>query len=177
MTRVLYVVACASPPVHYIADMITASQAREWNVCLVLTPSARLWLSGQIEGLSALTGYPVRDAYKLPGEPDALPPADAIAVTPASANTINKWAAGLGDNLALGLITEAIGKGVPLVAIPFVNVWQAAHPAFDQSVATLRAAGVTVLLDESGSQSSHVAGGFRSDDFPWSRALDALEPG
>jgi hypothetical protein len=49
------------------------------------------------------------------------------------------------DTLALGLVTEAIGMGLPLVAAPALNSAQAAHPAFEHSVATLRAACVTVL--------------------------------
>jgi hypothetical protein len=35
-----------------------------------------------------------------------LPPADAIAVAPATYNTINKWAAGISDTLALGILCE-----------------------------------------------------------------------
>jgi Flavoprotein len=35
---------------------------------------------------------------------------DAIIVAPATFNTINKWAVGISDTLALGLLTEAIGR-------------------------------------------------------------------
>jgi flavoprotein len=55
-----------------------------------------------------------------------LPPPDAIVVAPATFNTINKWAAGISDTLVLGLLTEAIGKRLPVVALPFVN---AARPS------------------------------------------------
>ena len=65
-----------------------------------------------------------------------------MIVAPATFNTINKWAAGISDTLALGLLTEAIGKGLPLVALPFLNVAQARHPAFARSVEQLRQAGV-----------------------------------
>ncbi|TDD20573.1 hypothetical protein E1294_17440 [Nonomuraea diastatica] len=51
-----------------------------------------------------------------------------LLVCPASLNTINKWAAGVGDTLALGLITEDIGVGLPIIAAPAVNGAQAAHP-------------------------------------------------
>lgn len=97
------------------------------------------------EALEAQTGYPVRSDYKDPDAPDVLPDPDAMAVCPATFNTINKWAQGISDTLALGLITEAIGMGLPLVAAPALNSAQAAHPAFGQSVETLRTAGVTVL--------------------------------
>jgi phosphopantothenoylcysteine synthetase/decarboxylase len=68
-------------------------------------------------------------------------------VGPATFNTINKWAAGISDTLALGLLTEAIGKRLPMVALPFINAAQAEHPAFQGSVDRLRAVGVQLLYD------------------------------
>jgi hypothetical protein len=35
-----------------------------------------------------MTGHPVRTSYKLPDEPDVLPPPDAILVAPATFNTV-----------------------------------------------------------------------------------------
>jgi hypothetical protein len=145
---------------------------RGWDVCLILTRPPR-WLADEIPALGKLTGHPVRSAFKLPGQPDVLPPADAMLAAPASSNTINKWAAGISDTLALGLITEAIGKQLPLVALPFLNAWQAAHAAFDQSVKTLSDAGVSVLLG-GGGYTPHGPGGSSGAKFPWGVALDAL---
>ena len=88
--------------------------------------------------LAELTGFPVRSDYKRPEEPDVLPPADAIAVVPATFNTINKWAQGISDTLGLGLLNEALGLGLPLIAVPWPNVALARHPAFANSVAMLR---------------------------------------
>jgi phosphopantothenoylcysteine synthetase/decarboxylase len=105
-------------------------------------PPAAGWLA---DDLAALTGHPVRSAYKLPGEPDVLPSADAMIVVPATFSTINKWAAGISDTLALGLINEAIGMSIPIVTVPYVNAPLARHPALAASFATLRGAGVTVL--------------------------------
>jgi hypothetical protein len=62
-----------------------------------------------------------RHDYKLPGEPDLLPEPDAIIVAPATFNTINKWAAGIADTLALGLLCEATGKGLPVVVLPYLG--------------------------------------------------------
>ena len=92
----------------------------------------------------AATG-PVLYQYKRPGEPDVLPSPDAILVAPATANTIAKWALGISDNLALGLITEALGLPVPIAVVPGRNDAQAAHPAHAGYLATLRGAGVSVL--------------------------------
>ena len=142
---VLYVIVCAAPRAREISELVTTAQAARWTVCVVATPQALKFVD--ITGLEEQTGYPVRHEYKQPAEPDALPPADAMIVCPATFNTINKWAAGISDTLALGLLTEAIGMGLPLIAAPSVNSAQAAHRAFARSVAELRAMGVTVLYD------------------------------
>ena len=75
------------------------------------------------------------------------PSPDALVVAPATFNTINKWAAGISDTLALGLLNEAIGLGLPIVAVPTANVALVRHPAFLRSVDQLRAWGVHVLFD------------------------------
>jgi len=169
----LYLVACACPPVLHIHNMITASRERGWDVSLVLTPSAALWLEADVDRLAALTTHPVRSTYKLPHDPDVLPPADAMVVAPATFNTLNKWAAGISDTLALGLVTEAIGKRMPLVALPFLNTWQADHPAFEHNVRFLGAAGVRVLLG-AGGYTPHGPNEKAAARFPWHLALEAL---
>jgi phosphopantothenoylcysteine synthetase/decarboxylase len=118
----------------------------------------------------------VRSEYKEPGTPDVLPPADAIVVGGASFNTLNKWAAGIADNLALGLLTEGIGLGLPLAALPFLNAAQAAHPAFARSVQQLREAGVKVLLGSTGYE-PHVPhqGSKHLASYPWPVLLAAVE--
>lgn len=105
-----------------------------------------------------------------------LPPANALIVGGASFNTINKWAQGHADNLALGLLTEAVGLGLPLVALPFLNAAQAAHPAFYRSVEELRDMGVTVLVDDAG-YAPHVPhqGSRHLHEYPWGLALAAVD--
>ena len=97
--------------------------------------------------LAGLTGHPVRVRYKRPEEPDVLPPPDAFVIAPATFNTINKLAHGISDTLALGLLSEAIGLGLPIIAVPWPNVHLARHPVFRRSVPVLREWGVTVILD------------------------------
>ncbi len=170
---VLYVIGCAAPPVLRIRTLISSAMSRGWDTCLILTPTAERWITEDVPALAEITGHPIRSTYKLPGEPDVLPAADAMLVAPATSNTINKWAAGISDTLALGLITEAIGKRLPLVALPFVNEAQSLHPAFPRSVATLRFAGVKVLLGDGG-YTPHGPSGSNGAEFPWSRALEEL---
>jgi phosphopantothenoylcysteine synthetase/decarboxylase len=76
-----------------------------------------------------------------------LPPADAFAAAPATFNTVNKWAAGISDTLALGLLNEATGLALPIVTVPWPNAALARHPAFGRSISTLRGCGVRVILD------------------------------
>lgn len=140
---VLYLIVCASPRARRIGELVTLLQADGWDVCVVATPQALKFIDRA--ALETQTGYPVRHDYKQPDEPDVLPEPDAMVVCPATANTIAKWALGISDTLALGLTTEAMGMGLPLVAAPSLNSAQAAHPAFEQNVAVLRAAGVNVL--------------------------------
>jgi phosphopantothenoylcysteine synthetase/decarboxylase len=94
------------------------------------------------EAIEAQTGYPIRSAWRTPSIPQPLRPADAIAVAPATFNTINKWAAGISDTLALGILCEAYGLGIPVAVQPYVNSAQAPHPAYAESLARLQSIGV-----------------------------------
>ena len=92
-----------------------------------------------ISAVVALTGYPVRSEYKVPGEADALPKADAIVVVPATFNTINKWALGIGDTLAVSMLCESLGRGTTsIVAVPYLKADLARHPAFSKSLRVLQ---------------------------------------
>ena len=176
-TRTLYLIACAAPPARRIQHAIRAAQEAGWDVCLILTPSAYRWAAEDAEGeigtLERLTGHPVRWQYKLPSQADVLPSPDAILVAPLTANTVNKWAAGISDTLALGLITEGIGLGLPITALPHWNDAQNAHPAVARNVEFLRAAGVNILLGEGGFVPHKPKQG-NPDTYPWQAALDAL---
>lgn len=142
---------------------------------VVPTPSAVDFID--ISGLEETTGHPIRARYRRPGEDGKLPSADAVIVAPATYNTINKWAAGISDTFALGLLAELTPSAVPVVVLPFVNTSLAANRAFIRSVDELREAGVKVLLGDDGFV-PHPAGhgGGRIASFPWELALDAIEP-
>jgi Flavoprotein len=171
---VLYMIVCGSPVTRHVDKLVVLAQARNWDVCVVATPDGLKFLD--IPRVAALTGHPVRHRYKYPGDPDVLPPADAMIVAPATVNTIAKWAAGIADTLALGMLVEALGRGLPIVAMPFTNAAMAAHPAFRTGMANLREWGVTVLFGDDvmplhppGTGEEHL------DEFPWWLALDALD--
>jgi phosphopantothenoylcysteine synthetase/decarboxylase len=94
-------------------------------------------------------------------------------VAPAAYNTINKWAAGISDTYALGVLAEATGMGVPIVVVPFVNSALASREAFGENVARLRREGMRILLGEEGVQPHPPRGGSGLiPGFPWHLALD-----
>lgn len=173
MSRTLYLFGSAAPPVLHVTDPITAAQADGWDVCLGLTPTAADWLSDDLSALEQLTGHPVRSTYKRPGQPDVWPPADVILLAPATFNAINQWAAGIVDKFVIGVVAEAIGKNVRLLAMPCVNSAYVQHPAFERSVQTLRDAGVTVLYG-SGGFIPNPPGQGRPGSYPWHLALQAV---
>lgn len=158
---VLYVVACGAPPADQLPSFVGFAQEQSWDVCVIATPYGMKFLDAA--ALEDLTGHPVRSEYKDPAEPDVLPPADAIVVAPATFNTVNKWAQGISDTLALGLLNEAVGLGLPVAAVPWTNAPLAAHPVFQRSITVLAEWGVRVILDLA--QLPPATGG--PDAFPW----------
>jgi phosphopantothenoylcysteine synthetase/decarboxylase len=143
-TPVLYVVACGGRPAGDLPSFIPRLTAQGWEICVIATPSALKFMD--VPTLSELTGHVVRCDYKQPDEPDVLPLADAVAVAPATFNTINKWARGISDTLALGILNEAIGLGLPIVAVPVPNTALAKHPAFEESIERLRSWSVRLIF-------------------------------
>jgi phosphopantothenoylcysteine synthetase/decarboxylase len=144
---VLYVITCASASAPRIPRFVTQAQAARWDVCVILTPQATQFVDGAV--LAHLTGHPVRSGYKHPEEPDVLPRADAVIALPATFNTLNKWALGISDTLALGILCEYTGKGIPVIAVPGVTTASGldTYPAFLRSLRMLRRYGVCVLYE------------------------------
>jgi len=173
-SRVLYLFGSAAPPVFDVAAVIQDAQARGFDVCLGLTPTANRWLEGQLPELERLTGHPVRSEYKLPGEADVWPKADVILVAPATFNTVNAWAQGITRDFIVGVVAEGIGKGIPIVTMPCVNAAYARHRQFERSVAELREMGVEVLYGEGGFV-PNAPGQGKPKEYPWPLALDAAE--
>jgi phosphopantothenoylcysteine synthetase/decarboxylase len=167
----LYVVACAAGVAPDVGTLISAAQEQGWGVGVVATPLGLGFLDKA--AVEARTGYPVRSAWRRPGDVRPLPPADAIAVAPATFNTINKWAAGISDTLALGILCEAYGLGIPTAVLPYVNSAMAAHPAYAESLSRLRSMGVRISAYEPHPPKS----GGGAARFRWEEALELLAQG
>ena len=170
--RVLYVIVCGAGPAGEVGRLVDLAQDCGWIVQIIATPSALAFIDAP--KLEAQTGRPVRSEYRSPGEPKS-PRADAIIVAPATYNTVNKWANGISDTYALGILAEAPGLGIPVVALPFVNSALARRAPFKDSVKTLRREGVRILLGP-GEFEPHPpgSGGERISDFPWNLALASV---
>lgn len=172
--KVLYVIVCAAGPASYVGVLVEEAIGRGWDTYVIPTPSAVDFLD--IAELETATGHPVRSRYRLAGEPGRLPHANAMIVAPATYNTINKWASGISDTFALGLLAEMIGLGVSTAVLPFVNSALAANRSYQRSLDELQAAGVDILVGP-GAIKPHPSGTGETllKDFPWHLALDAIE--
>ena len=92
-----------------------------------------------------LSEHPVRVTPRTPSEPDPLPDADALLAAPLTFNSLCKWAAGISDTLALGILNESLGLPAPVTAAPCIKKALRAHPAYQPGAARLEEAGVSVL--------------------------------
>jgi phosphopantothenoylcysteine synthetase/decarboxylase len=144
--NVLYLIVCGAPPAANTAELVEEKQAEGWDVCVVATPAGKTWLD--LEQIERVTGHEVRTALRQPSDRQFEPLGDAVLVAPATFNTINKLALGISDNLALGLVNEAIGAGVDLEVRPVVNAALGGHPAFRRSLDTLSEWGVAIVSQQ-----------------------------
>lgn len=170
---VLYVVACGGRPAGDLATYVAQMRADGWDTCVIATPSALKFMHA--DRLAEVSGHVVRYEYKQPDDQDVLPPADAIIVAPATFNTINKLTAGISDTVALGLLNEAVGLGLPIVVVPFPNVALARHPTFHDNIETLRSWGVRLIFDpERHPLPTPNMGPPASELFPWRALMSEL---
>ena len=171
--RALCVVVCGAGPAAEVGQLVKLALERGWTVQVVSTPVGLAFLD--TAAIEAQTGSPVRSQYRSPGELRSRP-ADAIIVAPATYNTINKWAQGISDTYALGVLAETTGLSVPIVVLPFINSALAARAPFRRSIEDLRREGVRILLGPGGVEPHQPhTGGELIASYPWRQALDEAE--
>ncbi|MFJ4650953.1 flavoprotein [Nocardia sp. NPDC088792] len=166
---VLYAIATGAPPARDIGKLVDLAQADGWDVCVIVSPEGSRFIDA--DALETKTGHPVRSRYKDPGTPDLFPPADAMIIAPITSNSLAKWAAGISDTLPLGLLVEAVGKRMPVVAVPSVNSALRSFPAISNAINSLSEWGVTMVTGE---QHAPGTGAGVSHLFPWEEAWAAL---
>lgn len=143
---VAYVIAFSAPPVLQLDELLRLLRERDWDTYVVLSPTAATWAN--IDHLAQVSGHPVRAEPRRPQDSDPLPPANAMIAAPVTFNSLNKWALGISDTVALGLLNEGLGLDLPIIAAPSVNDRLRRHPAYRTSVDRLTGAGVDVLDPE-----------------------------
>jgi phosphopantothenoylcysteine decarboxylase/phosphopantothenate--cysteine ligase len=127
-------------------DAISRLVQQGHRVRAVATPSALRFVGAAT--LEGLTGErPLTDTF----EPGAALEhiqitrwADLVVVCPATANTINRFAAGLGDDLA-GALFLAHDRAKPFLVAPAMNPAMWLHPATREAVAKLGSWGVRFI--------------------------------
>jgi phosphopantothenoylcysteine synthetase/decarboxylase len=163
--RVLYVVVCAAPAAADVEVLVRLAHDAGWRVFVITSPMGRRFVDA--DRLTELTGEPVRSEFRMPDEPNGMPAADAVIVAPATFNTINKWACGITDTFAVGLLCELMGFNVPSVAVPLLKEALARHAAFGANLDVLRSMGVRILFDPSAPPDARMP--------PWERILELVE--
>jgi phosphopantothenoylcysteine synthetase/decarboxylase len=170
---VLSVVVCGAGPASEVGQLVRLAQEHGWIVQVIATPAGLEFLD--IAAVEVQTGSPVRSQYRSPGDARSRP-SDAIVVAPATYNTINKWAQGISDTYALGVLAETTGMNVPTVILPFVNSALAGRGPFLRSIEQLRREGVRVLLGPGGVQPHEPhTGNSLIGSFPWHLALREVQ--
>ena len=153
MPRNVTLIVCGAPLTLRAPDLVRALLDDDWTVAVVATPSALAWIDGPtVEGL---TGTLPRSEFRDPQQPKSGPP-DAVVVCPATFNTVNKAAVGAADTYALAQLCEALGEGVPVVAVPMVNNKLWGHPAWSRSLAVLESIGAELLNVHTGEHGAAV---------------------
>lgn len=66
---------------------------------------------------------------------------DLVVIVPATLNTLSKCAMGITDNAVTLLVAAAIGGGIPVIAVPTMNLRLRRHPAYSTSRETLKSWG------------------------------------
>ncbi|GAA1554388.1 flavoprotein [Kribbella lupini] len=172
--RTLYLVTCGAPLASRIGDGVRAARDQGWDPYVIPTDAALPWLEGQdLDGVRVLTDN------RKPGEPKRAPAADAVAVVPATFNTLNAWANGNANTYPLTTLCAALGARTRTVAVPFAKHDLAGHPAWLASIAVLRYAGVRLVDAHDGSVASlepisSGTGDRVAEDFRWDWVLDRL---
>lgn len=122
-------VVTAAPLARHTRRIYDALRAAGWRVTVCPTAAATDWI---VDAPSAdLLAGRIRP--------------DAVICCPATFNTLNKWAAGINDSLALGVLNDALGLGTPVLAVPMVAQRLCKHPVWPATLSFLADAGVDTM--------------------------------
>jgi len=136
---------------YKVAYLISKLVQNGFEVKTVVTKSALKFIGEAT--LEGLTGYPVySDSFesgKMMSHINLTKWADLTILVPADANTINKYANGIADNLVTSLFL-AHDFEKPYLIAPAMNVAMYNHPSTQNSLSVLKKWGMKVLPTEDG---------------------------
>jgi len=167
---ILGLVVCGAPLAARTYDLVEHARRAQWEVSVVPTPAAAAWLKPDSDISARVTGFALPQAKRL--RPDA------VVVCPLTFNSAGKWAIGIADNRPMSLLCEALGSGIPIVAIPMVNesLWN--HPAWMGHIELLQERGVVMLDPDTGQRGAkavrHGTGDDVSTRFDPANVVDVL---
>ncbi len=145
---VVALVVCGAPLARRTGDMADELVIGGWDVRLVGTPASRAWID--LDEESSVRGIAPRFDFVSSAHRRSTVDPDAVAVCPATFNTLNKLAMGIADNYATSLVCETLGMGGPVLVVPMVNDKLWGHPALSSSIAALGGAGARFLDVQTG---------------------------
>lgn len=126
----LTLVTCGAPLAARARDVQQALIAAGWQVSLLVSEAATSWAEDS---------------------DDDRPRAEVVVACPLTFNTANKIVAGIMDTPAAGVLCDAIGARLPIVAVPMVNTRLWTHPTWTTTLANLAAWGVCLVDPGDGS--------------------------
>ncbi|MEM7324539.1 MAG: flavoprotein [Actinomycetota bacterium] len=134
----LFMIVSAGGPTTGTVDRVRRELSRGQQVRVIATPQAAEWLDH--DTIEQLTGWPLQWKMLTPEASTLEPMGNRVLATPVTLNTLTKWADGHADNLAIGLLCEALGAGIEIRAELSLSQQFANHPAVPAALRRLNAA-------------------------------------
>src|ERR1700720_2876308 len=135
------------------------------TVIAIPTPNASRVIAprdmADVEGVQVVESY-----FDLAIRP--RPARGVVLFAPCSFNSLNKFAHGIADNLALSVVAEAIGRGTPVIVGPSLNQPLLDHPQARASLRTLPTWRVTIVPPVDEGEGPRLA--------PSAQLIDAVRP-
>ncbi len=143
MTGLCTLVVCGAPLAARAPEIAASLVTAGWQVQAVMTTSAANWVDVSV--LAAAARQSVRAEHRPVDAAKNRERPAAVAVAPITFNTVGKLATGIADTYAHSALCEALGDGVPILAVPMVNNRLWGHPAWAHNLGQLTDAGVRWL--------------------------------
>lgn len=135
--------------VYKAVELTSWLRKRGWEVRVIMTENATRFvtpLTFQTMSRHAVHVDPFAEGSAGVEHIDLARTCDLVAVVPATANLLAKYAHGLADDL---LSTTLLATRAPVVVAPAMNAAMWEHPATQANLATLRARGVGIVMPQS----------------------------